>query len=76
MVGKNNHFTGIGEILWDMFPDGAQFGGGAGELRSVIPKRLAHNRISLAALEMTNWDSGRWRFCKRTGVDTSNDQPI
>ena len=21
------HITGIGEILWDMFPDGAQFGG-------------------------------------------------
>ncbi len=69
MVGKY-HFTGIGEILWDMFPDGAQFGGAPANFvchsqalgaQSYIVSSVGNDELGQRALA----------FLQAHGVDTS-----
>ena len=33
MPAKNYTVAGLGELLWDVFPEGKQLGGSAGEFR-------------------------------------------
>ena len=64
------HITGIGEILWDMFPDGAQFGGAPANF-------VCHSRALNATSRMVscvgNDELGRraLAFLQQHGVDTS-----
>ena len=64
------HVTGIGEILWDMFPDGAQFGGAPANF-------VCHSQALDATSRMVscvgNDELGRraLRFLQQHGVDTS-----
>lgn len=64
------HITGIGEILWDMFPDGAQFGGAPANF-------VCHSRALDATSHMVscvgNDELGRRAlgFLQQHGVDTS-----
>ena len=64
------HITGIGEILWDMFPDGAQFGGAPANF-------VCHSQALGARSHMVscvgNDDLGRraLTFLREHGVDTS-----
>lgn len=66
----NFHVTGIGEILWDMFPDGAQFGGAPANF-------VCHSRALDATSRMVscvgNDELGRraLAFLQQHGVDTS-----
>lgn len=64
------HITGIGEILWDMFPDGAQFGGAPANF-------VCHAQALGATSHMVSCvgsDELGWRalgYLKENGVDTS-----
>lgn len=64
------HVTGIGEILWDMFPDGAQFGGAPANF-------VCHSQALDATSHMVscvgNDELGRraLAFLQQHGVDTS-----
>jgi fructokinase len=64
------HITGIGEILWDMFPDGAQFGGAPANF-------VCHSQALGARSHMVscvgNDDLGRraLTFLREHGVDIS-----
>ncbi len=64
------HITGIGEILWDMFPDGAQFGGAPANF-------VCHAQALGATSHMVSCvgsDELGWRalgYLKQNGVDTS-----
>ena len=64
------HVTGIGEILWDMFPDGAQFGGAPANF-------VCHSQALDATSHMVscvgNDELGRRAlgFLQQHGVDTS-----
>lgn len=64
------HVTGIGEILWDMFPDGAQFGGAPANF-------VCHSQALDATSNMVscvgNDELGRRAlgFLQEHGVDTS-----
>ena len=64
------HITGIGEILWDMFPDGAQFGGAPANF-------VCHSQALGATSHMVSCvgsDELGWRalgYLKENGVDTS-----
>lgn len=64
------HVTGIGEILWDMFPDGAQFGGAPANF-------VCHSQALDATSHMVscvgNDELGRRAlgFLRQHGVDTS-----
>ena len=64
------HITGIGEILWDMFPDGAQFGGAPANF-------VCHAQAIGATSHMVSCvgsDELGWRalgYLKENGVDTS-----
>ena len=64
------HITGIGEILWDMFPDGAQFGGAPANF-------VCHSQALGARSHMVscvgNDELGRraMGFLKEHGVDIS-----
>ncbi|MDE0299632.1 MAG: carbohydrate kinase [Candidatus Poribacteria bacterium] len=64
------HITGIGEILWDMFPDGAQFGGApanfvchsqALDVKSRMVSCVGNDELGRRALA----------FLQQHGVDTS-----
>ena len=64
------HITGIGEILWDMFPDGAQFGGAPANFvchsqalgaRSHVVSSVGSDKLGQRALT----------FLQEHGVDTS-----
>lgn len=64
------HITGIGEILWDMFPDGAQFGGAPANF-------VCHAQALGATSHMVSCvgsDELGWRalgYLKEHGVDIS-----